>query len=67
MLEIIIALLMMWGVDVNSTEESITVIDERSGTTYGLGNTGQVGCKPGEGDIYVIHENEDGTYTLKKL
>ena len=63
MLEIIIALLLALGVNIN--QEAITVIDDRTGEVYGVGNNINTGGKiEGDTKTYGLYQDEDGKYYL---
>jgi hypothetical protein len=72
MIDIIIALLMMIGIDVNNPETGgILVIDTSDGATYGLGSVATVGNKPPEEvdpgtQVFYLVQLPDGSYELRK-
>jgi hypothetical protein len=67
MLEIIIALLMMIGIDINNPETGqIIVIDTSDGATYGLGSSVVVTNRPPDEPVpvYYLIKLDDGSYQL---
>ena len=66
MLEIIIALLWMLGVNPNDSKSQIQVVNEATGECYGLGNTANIGNRPAPTEVYILMQDQDGNYYLVK-
>jgi hypothetical protein len=67
MLEIIIALLISLGVNLDS--ENITVIDQSSGISFGVGSTVGSSLRPNDSEepiVYILFQDENGEYHLER-
>ena len=67
MLEIIIALLISLGVNLDT--ENITVIDQSTGISFGVGTQVTSGGRPidsGEPQVYILLQDDSGKYYLER-
>lgn len=62
MLEIIIALLLAFGL--NLDKEGATVIDERTGEVFGVGNNVTIGNSEINPPTYILCQDDNGGYYL---
>lgn len=67
MLEIIIALLISLGINLDS--ESITVIDQSTGVSFGVGSSVGSSQRPNDSEepvVYILFQDENGKYYLER-
>ncbi len=63
MIEIIITLLLTFGI--NLDQDAITVVDERTGIVYGVGNSTSGGGRiDSDSKTFILCQDEDGKYYL---
>jgi hypothetical protein len=67
MLEIIIALLISLGVNLDS--ENITVIDQSTGVSFGVGSSTSTSQRPNDPEepiVYILLQDNAGNYYLER-
>lgn len=67
MLEIIIALLISLGINLDS--DNVTVIDDATGITFGVGSGSTSSQRPNESEepvVYVLIQDANGEYHLER-
>lgn len=65
MVEIIVALLIALGI--NLDREQITVIDQNTGISFGVGSgTGSSNAEIDNPQVYILFQDEEGNYYLER-
>lgn len=67
MLDIIIALLIALGVNLDT--ENITVIDQSTGVSFGVGSSTSTSLRPNDSEepiVYILFQDDEGNYYLEQ-